>query len=266
MQQDNVNTHSYDMYDQTEKPGVPFPMETHKIIAHRYFFAAQYIKDKEVLEIGSGAGLGLPVLTRHAKNTVGGEYSAENIEILKQAGNDICPLLRLDAHKLPFADNSFDVIVAMAMVYYLDVPAFVAEARRVLKPGGILFFDSSNKDMPGFWPSPYIKRYYSVPELAALLQEAGYEVSFYGAFAEGQGLLLRHVKAFVKDTIKRLICLLPGGRSFWQRLRVRAQADTAPLPDSIEAVDCQDVIVETLAAEEVNRRHRVIYVVAKCPA
>lgn len=163
------------------------------------------------MEIGCGAGLGLPVLKRYAKNAVGGEYSAENIELLKKAGNDICPLLRLDAHKLPFGESSFDCVVAMAMVYYLDLPAFVAEVKRVLKPGGVLFFDSSNKDMPGFWPSPYIRRYYSVPELADLLEGIGYEVSFYGAFAEAQGLFLRHVKAFIKDTIKRLVCLLPGG-------------------------------------------------------
>lgn len=211
MHQDSINTYSRDMYDQTEKPGVPFPMQTHEIIAHRYFFASQYIKDKDVLEIGCGAGLGLPVLKRYAKNAVGGEYSAENIELLKKAGNDICPLLRLDAHKLPFGESSFDCVVAMAMVYYLDLPAFVAEVKRVLKPGGVLFFDSSNKDMPGFWPSPYIRRYYSVPELADLLEGIGYEVSFYGAFAEAQGLFLRHVKAFIKDTIKRLVCLLPGG-------------------------------------------------------
>ena len=44
-----------------------------------------------------------------------------------------------DASALPFEDGSFDAVVAMHMLYHLAVPSKgIAEAHRVLKPGGFL--------------------------------------------------------------------------------------------------------------------------------
>lgn len=44
------------------------------------------------------------------------------------------------ADALPFAADAFDGVIANHMLYHVpDVPAAVAELRRVLKPGGILF-------------------------------------------------------------------------------------------------------------------------------
>jgi SAM-dependent methyltransferase len=44
-----------------------------------------------------------------------------------------------DAAALPFADNSFDTVIAMHMLYHVPDPArAIAEMHRVLKPGGTL--------------------------------------------------------------------------------------------------------------------------------
>lgn len=60
---------------------------------------------------------------------------------------DRCSALRLgrltgktaDAMQLPFADESFDGVIAMHMLYHVDDPAgAIAEMARVLKPGGFL--------------------------------------------------------------------------------------------------------------------------------
>jgi len=55
-----------------------------------------------------------------------------------------------DANHLPFADGSFDIVYGCAFVHHLnDVPMFLSEARRVLKPEGICrFLDQA--DAP-FW-------------------------------------------------------------------------------------------------------------------
>jgi SAM-dependent methyltransferase len=53
-----------------------------------------------------------------------------------QAGTD--PLLVGDAQALPFADDSFDVTLAMHMLYHVpDRARAIAELRRVLRPDGV---------------------------------------------------------------------------------------------------------------------------------
>jgi SAM-dependent methyltransferase len=46
-----------------------------------------------------------------------------------------------DATELPFADDSFDLVLGHAVLHHLpDLPRAFAEFRRVLRPGGTLFF------------------------------------------------------------------------------------------------------------------------------
>jgi SAM-dependent methyltransferase len=51
-----------------------------------------------------------------------------------------------DGEDLPFADDSFDYVFAHGVVQYTsDGPALVEQCRRVLKPGGIAFFQVYNR-------------------------------------------------------------------------------------------------------------------------
>lgn len=51
-----------------------------------------------------------------------------------------------DATKLPFADNSFDVVVCQfGVMFFPDKSAAFSEAQRVLKPGGTLLFNVWDK-------------------------------------------------------------------------------------------------------------------------
>jgi len=50
-----------------------------------------------------------------------------------------------DAEKLPFADETFDTVIGAEIIYYLGHPEkFLHEARRVLRPGGLLLLSSAN--------------------------------------------------------------------------------------------------------------------------
>ncbi len=52
-----------------------------------------------------------------------------------------------DAVSLPFADASFDTVIAMHMLYHVrDQPTAIAEMHRVLKPGGLLGVTTNGRD------------------------------------------------------------------------------------------------------------------------
>jgi SAM-dependent methyltransferase len=90
--------------------------------------------DPRVLVVGGGTvGEGMRVLTEHpAIHLVETDVAFEPRTAL------IC-----DAHDLPFADASFDGVIAQAVLeHVLDPARCVAEIHRVLKPGGLVYADT----------------------------------------------------------------------------------------------------------------------------
>jgi ubiquinone/menaquinone biosynthesis C-methylase UbiE/DNA-binding MarR family transcriptional regulator len=97
----------------------------------------------DLLDIGTGTGRMLEILAPHAGNALGIDQSREMLAVarvnLERAGlaNSIVRLA--DMYQLPLADASFDAIVIHQVLHYADRPdAVIAEAARVLRPGGIL--------------------------------------------------------------------------------------------------------------------------------
>lgn len=90
---------------------------------------------RRVLEVGCGVGALLPHLQHAApRSVIVGLDRAEGMVAL--APGDF-PVLVGDAVHLPFSDASFDALVMAFMLFHLPRPAAgLAEARRVLRPGG----------------------------------------------------------------------------------------------------------------------------------
>jgi ArsR family transcriptional regulator len=95
------------------------------------------------LDIGTGTGRILELVSPKAQRSLGVDLSPEMLAIarsrLAQAGLTKAQVRLADLYELPSADRSFDLVTIHQVLHYLDDPQrAVAEAARVLRPGGRL--------------------------------------------------------------------------------------------------------------------------------
>jgi demethylmenaquinone methyltransferase/2-methoxy-6-polyprenyl-1,4-benzoquinol methylase len=78
-------------------------------------------------------------------------------EMLKRAAAKGLRTLLADAQELPLPEASFDAVTLISMLHHVpDWRAAIAEARRVLRPGGRLVYKGFARDhAPVFWPLAY---------------------------------------------------------------------------------------------------------------
>ena len=62
-----------------------------------------------------------------------------------------------DVEKLDFADETFDAIIGNAILHHLSLGIVLPEFRRVLKPGGRIFFAEPNMANPQVWLGCHIR-------------------------------------------------------------------------------------------------------------
>lgn len=101
-----------------------------------------------VLDIGTGPGFFAIILAEAGYRVTAADYTSE---MLKQARRNAGSLadsiiwMTMDAQRLTFEDDQFDVIVSRNLTWNLDEPdRAYREWRRVLKPGGTLLnFDAN---------------------------------------------------------------------------------------------------------------------------
>jgi len=97
----------------------------------------------DVLDVGTGTGQLLIALAGRVHEAVGLDLSREMLAIarthLEAAGLSHCSVRQGDMYHLPFSGPSFDLVAIHQVLHYADDPAaVVAEAARVLRPGGRL--------------------------------------------------------------------------------------------------------------------------------
>ncbi|MFB6303996.1 MAG: class I SAM-dependent methyltransferase [Haloferacaceae archaeon] len=142
------------------------------------------VEDREVLEIACGTGRFTVMLAERGADIAGLDISsamlAQGREKARRAGvADHIEFLRGDAARLPFPDDSFDVVFAMRFFHLADTPAkFLTEMARVARER--VFFDTFNDASARViynWLLPMGSRLYSRDEVARLVDEAGLELA-----------------------------------------------------------------------------------------
>jgi len=174
-----------------------------------------------VLDAGCGTG-GLLANLRTVAWRTGVEISPDGIRLARTRGR--APLVQGSVSSLPFADESFDAVVSIDVLCHaaVDERLAIAEAARVLKPGGRLLVQ-----VPAFdWlrgehdAAVWTKRRYRRGEIAKLLQDAG---------LSARRSAYRNALLFPLAVIARLA---RRGR----RSREGARSDVRPVPAPINAV------------------------------
>lgn len=147
-----------------------------------YVEAANLING-DVLEIGTGSGYGIEMLSKKAKSfltidkfasQVGTEMSQklENVEFKQM---NVPPLSGLP-------DNHFDFVVSFQVIEHIKKDKeFVKEIHRVLKKGGKFIVTTPNKKM-SLTRNPWHIREYTVNELTSLLSNEFTSVESKGVF------------------------------------------------------------------------------------
>lgn len=140
--------------------------DVHPDVARRFADEGRH----RVVDLGGGNGVLARLLVEHGIATV----VVDRANHVAQAPR---PVVRADACRLPFGDNTFDGAAALCMLYHLSDPLVaLREARRVLRPGGLLAISVPSR--------------HNDPELASVLPRWGQPLS---CDAENGPALLREV-------------------------------------------------------------------------
>jgi SAM-dependent methyltransferase len=96
-----------------------------------------------LLDIGTGTGRLLELLAPRVAAGLGIDASRAMLALarsrLAAPGRSHCAVRQADMYRLPLADGSYDLAVLQMVLHYAEDPAAaLAEARRVLRPGGSL--------------------------------------------------------------------------------------------------------------------------------
>jgi 2-polyprenyl-6-hydroxyphenyl methylase/3-demethylubiquinone-9 3-methyltransferase len=105
-------------------------------------------KNKTVLDIGCGAGILTNALAQTGHSVHGVDLSASSLEIAKRKDETKKVSYQVaNAYSLPYGDQTFDVVCAMDVLEHVEEPQrLISEASRVLKPNGLFFFHTFNRN------------------------------------------------------------------------------------------------------------------------
>ena len=136
-----------------------------------------------ILDAGCGTGRNLSGLARFGA-AFGFDFAPEALAFCRRRG--LSDLARADANRLPYKDRTFELLTFFDVLYHQGISddAALAEAGRVLKPGGLILITDSALEM---LRGPHDEamqgaRRYDKKGLRAKLEGAGFEVIRIGYF------------------------------------------------------------------------------------
>ncbi len=181
-------------------------------------------KQLEILNVGAGTGDDLPALNKYGRVCVV-DINKDALDLIPA---DLCAEKMVgDVCKLPYKDNTFDIVTAFDVVEHIDDDVMaVSEIHRVLKPGGKFLF--------------------SVPAFQFLFSS--------------HDRALHHKRRYTKKNFKRLLNIFSGVRiyywnfvSFFPALILRglkknspAKVDSPSIPKVINSILYTFIVIDNI--------------------
>ena len=247
----------------TEVSGDEVTSEQVERLMRRYSWAAEYCREKDILEVGCGTAQGAGLLASIGRFVAAGDYSYPMLKAAHDHYGRRIPFVQLQAERLPFRDSAFDVVLILEAIYYVhDTGQFLGECRRLLRAGGSLLIAIANKDLFDFNPSPHSTEYYGVVELEKILREHGFSAEFAGDTPVGsvsaRQQLLRPAKA-----VAAKLGVIPQSMHGKKLLKRLVFGRLVTMPPEIGPSPAPHVAPTPLPRGVPDRAHKVLFCVAR---
>ena len=194
--------------------------------ASRYLFAQPFADQRRILDVACGTGYGLALLAERGRAVVGADTDLDALRTARAVGAPVgAHVVRSDACRLPFRDGVWDIVTSFETIEHLrDRPAFVAEIRRVLVPGGVCVMSTPNaiytQPIGGTPRNPFHAHEYEPREFGEELRRQFDDVELLGQTLSARFL----VSPFWDDQQRLPRTLRPQARLMTWRLLNRAPA------------------------------------------
>jgi SAM-dependent methyltransferase len=250
-----------DFHTLTEIAGTEVSREQVERLCHRYVWAARQCRGKDVIEAACGSGAGLGILAEVSRSLRAGDYDQANLAVIRKQYGDRVPVQWFDAQEMPFEDESADVVILFEAIYYLpDAPRFVAECRRVLRPGGVVLVATANKDLYDFNPSPHSHTYYGAADFADLFGP-DFKVSCFGHLSfENVSFRQRALRGVKRLAVK--LDLMPKTQAGKKIFKKFIFGKLVPMPAEVRGDMIGYHEPDLLPPGPPDREHKVIYCAA----
>ncbi len=153
-----------------------------------------FVHPISIIDFGCGAGMLTNALSQEGYRVAGIDLSEKSLLIAKQKDATLSVDYRCASiYAAPFPKASFEVVCALDILEHVEKPAkLMQEAARVLKPGGLFFFHTFNRNPLSYFliikgvewcvrntpPNMHVYPLFIKPkELAALCKESHLEIT-----------------------------------------------------------------------------------------
>lgn len=252
-----------DYTDVTELSGDAVTQEQIDRTYQRYYWASEFCREKDVVELACGTGQGLGFISTLAKSLIAGDISEPMVARAHAHYGERIDIRLMDAQDTQLPDSSCDVVILFEAIYYLpDALKFVNECGRILRHGGCVLISTANPDLFDFNPSPYSYRYYGTTGLTELFESKGFQVDCYG----GTPIEATSLRQQVLRPIKKIVVslnLMPKSMAGKKILKRLVFGSLVKMPAEITLETSTYVPPTPIPNYKPDTHHKVIYCEAR---